>query len=76
MLSQIKMNGESDDQDYIALFDLLTRLNERPGLSAETISAPTTAPSTAVAVPALRCHAAEDPQTVAVVAPTLLQTLN
>jgi len=66
------MSRETDDRDDFALFNQLTRLNERSGISAKAISAPTTAPSTAVAVSALRCHAAADPQTVAVVAPISL----
>ena len=76
MLGQIEMSSESKDQDYIALFDLLTRLNQQPSLPVEIISTPATAPSIAVAVPALRFRATEDPQTVAVVASTLSQTVN
>jgi hypothetical protein len=60
------------ERDYRELIDLLARLNEGGATSVQPFLAPATAPATAVAVPASRCHAAVDPQPVAVVAPAPL----
>ena len=57
------------ERDFTDLFHLLTRLNES---KSNSFLAPATESSTAVAVPASRSHAAEDPQTVAVAAPHFL----
>jgi len=50
MANPIEMTGDSDTRIYIALFNLLTRLNEAPSFPADAFSARTTAPSTAVAI--------------------------
>ena len=71
MLAQVEATGDPGERDYRELIELLARLNDG-GASVPTPLAPATAPATAVAVPATRCHAAVDPQPVAVVAPASL----
>jgi two-component system chemotaxis sensor kinase CheA len=57
MLGQIETTGDPGERDYRELIEQLTRLNEGQSVPAHNISAPITAPATAVAVPALRSHA-------------------
>src|ERR1700761_9078517 len=62
MLGQIESTGDPGQRDYSDLIELLTRLNEGQGALLPNTLAPTTAPLTAVAVPASRSHATVDPQ--------------